>query len=272
MIRHSKLDINYLNNLKGYSGLNKYKKINGVIVKVTSQRYEVFKNSIKCVKCGIEGKFLAIEKANDDIKKYHINMYGIDENGNEVLMTKDHIIPKSKGGTNSQDNYQTMCSRCNSIKGNGENVTLRNLFNEFIYNKTSQDINEIDILCNELNIKPNDFWFFYLKHIDDFSETQFLTELISYFHWYLTIKLEETLLKYNIKFNYFYFSTEDNYIYLSGGDKGYEEFKNKIINANFKIKQKLMKNKIFKYFMNKTKTKIFTKKQIRTLKLINIDD
>ena len=33
-------------------------------------------------------------------------------------MTKDHILPKSKGGKDEIDNYQTMCIRCNKAKGN----------------------------------------------------------------------------------------------------------------------------------------------------------
>lgn len=33
-------------------------------------------------------------------------------------MTKDHIIPKSKGGIDDLSNYQTMCERCNKEKGN----------------------------------------------------------------------------------------------------------------------------------------------------------
>lgn len=97
----------------------KYKDINGFTVKLSSQRYATFKNSISCVKCGITGSFFAIERpfvpAN---AKYHLNLYAIDESGNEVLMTKDHIQPKSKGGRNDITNYQTMCYKCNLEKGN----------------------------------------------------------------------------------------------------------------------------------------------------------
>ena len=37
--------------------------------------------------------------------------------GSTVDLTIDHIIPKCAGGTNAIDNLQTLCLRCNSIKG-----------------------------------------------------------------------------------------------------------------------------------------------------------
>ena len=90
----------------------------GDLVKGNSYRYQTFfTKGCKCVKCGIEGKFFAKERFPDN-KVYHLNLYAIDQDGNEVLMTKDHIIPKSKGGSSNISNYQTMCRICNKNKGN----------------------------------------------------------------------------------------------------------------------------------------------------------
>lgn len=100
---------------------------NGYKVKPTSLRYLTFNQSLTCVNCGIKGRFLALEKCLTDLggnegekegQGFHLNLYGIDEMGREVLMTKDHIIPKSKGGPDDLSNMQTMCTHCNGAKGN----------------------------------------------------------------------------------------------------------------------------------------------------------
>lgn len=89
----------------------------GDMIPMNSQRYELFKEKgIKCVNCKIEGKFFAKER-HVSSKGYHFNLYAIDKNEKEVLMTKDHIVPKSKGGENKLHNYQTMCYDCNIVKG-----------------------------------------------------------------------------------------------------------------------------------------------------------
>lgn len=90
----------------------------GHMVKMTSQRYEVFATmGLTCVECGLEGVFFALEKqVQQDSDRYHFNLYGYDEEGNEVMLTKDHIVPKSKGGKNFIKNYQTMCYNCNAEK------------------------------------------------------------------------------------------------------------------------------------------------------------
>ena len=65
------------------------------------------------MKCGVNGEFFALEI--DRGGGMHLDLYGyIDDE--EVLLTVDHIVPKSKGGLNNMINYQTMCKLCNEIK------------------------------------------------------------------------------------------------------------------------------------------------------------
>jgi 5-methylcytosine-specific restriction endonuclease McrA len=95
--------------------------IDGDIIKMNSQRYQVFKNSLTCVTCNCVGSFFAKER-NQNIngvptsETFHLNLYSI-KNGEEMLMTKDHIVARANGGKNHLDNYQTMCSECNEEKG-----------------------------------------------------------------------------------------------------------------------------------------------------------
>lgn len=103
--------------IKGRDGDCKV-NFHGDMIRANSQRYQTFlTKGTRCAKCGLGGKFFAKEKKIWE-KSFHLEFYGIDENGEEVLMTKDHIIPRSLGGKNSVDNYQTMCTRCNMKKGN----------------------------------------------------------------------------------------------------------------------------------------------------------
>lgn len=56
------------------------------------KRHRIFKKSgYRCVKCGA---------------------FGIG-----TLLTVDHIIPKSKGGTSAEENLQALCFHCNNRKG-----------------------------------------------------------------------------------------------------------------------------------------------------------
>lgn len=94
--------------------------LDGDTVRGCSQRYQLFfTKGVKCCCCGIEGKFFRKERIRKmNTKRYHLNLYAINDDGIEVLMTKDHIIPASKGGENKLCNYQTMCEICNKKKGN----------------------------------------------------------------------------------------------------------------------------------------------------------
>jgi 5-methylcytosine-specific restriction endonuclease McrA len=70
-----------------------------------------------CVSCGICGKFFLMERdCGNENGPPHFNLYAIDDDEQLVLMTKDHIVPISKGGKNTESNLQTMCTVCNALK------------------------------------------------------------------------------------------------------------------------------------------------------------
>lgn len=83
-------------------------------VKMNSQRYFVFKKSRVCTSCGLIGTQMVLD-INPGDNNPHFNLYA-EEDSRLVLMTKDHIVPKSKGGSNDLSNYVTMCTTCNSLK------------------------------------------------------------------------------------------------------------------------------------------------------------
>jgi 5-methylcytosine-specific restriction endonuclease McrA len=87
-------------------------------VNLRSWRYQVFRRSLVCVDCGVEGTIFCLDKKRRDAFKAHFNLYGIKPNGRVVMLTKDHILPVSLGGKDALDNFQTMCESCNCAKGN----------------------------------------------------------------------------------------------------------------------------------------------------------
>lgn len=85
-------------------------------VKMSSDRLECFARNNKCVLCGKEGNLFRLE-VHKGTTTPHWNLYHRAESGKLTLMTKDHIIPLSKGGEDNINNLQTMCCHCNSQKG-----------------------------------------------------------------------------------------------------------------------------------------------------------
>ena len=94
--------------------------LEGFKVKISTTRLRLFKKFLKCVECGLEGSIFLLQRGMGEKKRYempHLNLYGRNLNGILTLMTKDHIVPKSKGGHGSLSNLQTMCALCNCKKG-----------------------------------------------------------------------------------------------------------------------------------------------------------
>jgi len=94
-------------------------KFSGVPVFMGSKRYLNFKaHGLTCVECGLTGTYMALEKHKGHrTDKYHFNLYGKNEKDEEIMLTKDHIVPKAKGGPDKLSNFQVMCLPCNSKKG-----------------------------------------------------------------------------------------------------------------------------------------------------------
>lgn len=94
-------------------------EIRGDMIKLgKSLRLQTFYHKgLVCCKCGLPAKFFVKEKAIPN-EAWHVNLYGVNKEGQEVLFTHDHIVPKSRGGKNNLENTQTMCCYCNWDKGN----------------------------------------------------------------------------------------------------------------------------------------------------------
>lgn len=92
--------------------------VNGVSYKVRMNldRYFLFIRNPNCSACGLIGQHMYLDIHSCD-NSAHFNLYG-EEDGKLILLTIDHYIPRSKGGQNHIENYQTMCSICNNLKGN----------------------------------------------------------------------------------------------------------------------------------------------------------
>jgi 5-methylcytosine-specific restriction endonuclease McrA len=102
-----------------YNKSNKSKEnqitVDGRSVYTRSLRYMTFyQKGCKCCVCGKEGTHFTLDPSADNPDRSHFNLRADDG----TLMTRDHIIPKSKGGREHISNMQTMCVDCNKAKGN----------------------------------------------------------------------------------------------------------------------------------------------------------
>ena len=88
-------------------------EIDGYQVYKDSWRYRTFyQKGLKCACCDRVGNYFKLHADSKSLERAHFNLFA--EDG--TLMTKDHIIPKSKGGPDCIENFQTMCEECNKKK------------------------------------------------------------------------------------------------------------------------------------------------------------
>jgi hypothetical protein len=94
-------------------------ELDGELVAVTSVRLRTFAfHGTRCVSCGIQGAHFRKELAQPTDPRPHLALYATGQPDMiEVLMTKDHIVPRARGGSDALWNMQPMCLRCNERKG-----------------------------------------------------------------------------------------------------------------------------------------------------------
>ena len=94
----------------------------GVTVRMTSVRIRTYTKGTCCVKCQLPISFFSVESQVNHAPEhapYHLNAYHETEKGELIMMTSDHIVPKSKNGADKDlNNRQPMCYICNQLKGN----------------------------------------------------------------------------------------------------------------------------------------------------------
>lgn len=80
---------------------------------ITSDTLRLVAQNPVCISCGIRASFVKLLQHQGE---YFIELY-INKDNQEFKLTKDHIIPKARGGVDSFRNYQVMCADCNQKKG-----------------------------------------------------------------------------------------------------------------------------------------------------------
>lgn len=119
-------------------------------INVDSTRVRLFKNNRTCVRCGIVGNIFAIDnQITRPNKNPHLNLYHYNPETKEyIMMTKDHVIPDSKGGKDHLSNLQCMCEECNERKKNknDQDGTAEDLF--FVNIKRA-----VGMMCNNFKNK-----------------------------------------------------------------------------------------------------------------------
>lgn len=117
-------------------------KKNTKVISVTGVLTDRFRNLInhsQCVTCNRTLAYFRIE-SNNNGEGAHLNGYSADH----VMMTRDHIVPRSAGGPDELANYQLMCSPCNKSKGSLP-------MDEFVIKKLKQK--EYEERVNKVNVK-----------------------------------------------------------------------------------------------------------------------
>lgn len=131
-VRHCKVEVQPIIELIDAQLLSRKARADvfGHSVGVTSLRLRTFAaahaTGFRCVTCGLTPAFFAVETDAwaPAGTKPHLNLYGYNEEAEEVLFTHDHVLARGLGGRDHISNTQLMCLPCNGEKAKAEQVIV----------------------------------------------------------------------------------------------------------------------------------------------------
>lgn len=85
-------------------------------IKLADNRMLLLGHTQHCAACFLIGNHFWLEHSG--CFPPHLNLYGYNEHHHEVMLTMDHIMPRSKGGGSVLVNLQLLCKVCNMLKKN----------------------------------------------------------------------------------------------------------------------------------------------------------
>jgi len=97
-------------------GTERFYTADGEDWKMSTRMLTFLEKGVVCRYCKLEGAYFQAERFSLNEKKFHLNLYAVDYEGDEVLMTHDHHVPRGSGGKDALGNTDTACTTCNSYK------------------------------------------------------------------------------------------------------------------------------------------------------------
>lgn len=160
---------------------------------------------------------------------------------------------------------------------------FKEFFNNWIYEKTYYQIDAIDKTCKDLEIYPSQWFSHFLnRDVGNYTGTEFLKEMLTDFVFYVSNQFSNRLLTYlppegyNIHNEPYLGLNLNLHYHLHDGFKVKKKNRKKFTKVCKKLtltqKKELMKDKLFSFIVNQTKLKIYNKKEIRALKLKQLNE
>ena len=117
--------------------------------------------------------------------KFTCNYCGV--NGSEAELQCDHIIPKSKGGSNHISNLTTACRKCNQSKGNRNTMQVNTntkgyyfRYIDYTYKVESFELN--GLWATIIDPSFEEYETIYLPNID-LSKIKFFQDKVKFLAW-----------------------------------------------------------------------------------------